>query len=219
MRHRVAGYKLGRDTEHRKAMRRNMAIALFTHGQITTTLPKAKSVQPLVEKLITTARKGDLNSRRRVVKVIGNPIDIPFDLKDRERKDLRADGYRVNRYHELQDGPRVVQKLFNEIAPRYADRPGGYTRIVKLATHRIGDGADLCVLQLVGDEEGPQVSGRYSRRRQKANNRAAFAARVRKATGNSDSQTTADTAPSPQGASGQVAEKPESDATDNLDES
>ncbi len=181
MRHRVAGYKLGRDTEHRKALRRNLAIALFTHGQITTTLPKAKSVQPFIEKLITTARRGDLTARRRVAKAIGNPILMPFDLKDKQRKELRADGYRVNSYHELQDGPRVLQKLFGEIAPRYADRPGGYTRIIKLARHRIGDGADLCVLQLVGNEEGPQVAGRFSRRREKANNREAFAARVRKA--------------------------------------
>jgi len=181
MRHKVAGRTLGRKTNHRIAMWRNMAVALFTHGQITTTLPKAKSVQPFVEKLITTARRGDLTARRRVVKAIGNPILVPFDLKDHDRKALRADGYRVNSYHELQDGPRVVQKLFDEIAPRYADRPGGYTRIIKLARHRIGDGADLCVLQLVGDEDGPQVAGRFSRRREKANHREAFAARVRKA--------------------------------------
>lgn len=195
MRHRMAGFKLGRDTEHRKALRRNLAIALFTHGQITTTLPKAKSVQPFIEKLITTARRGDLTARRRVVKAIGNPILVPFDLKDHERKELRADGYRVNSYHELQDGPRVVQKLFSEIAPRYADRPGGYTRIIKLAQHRIGDGSDLCVLQLVGDEEGSQVSGRYSRRREQANNREAFAARVRKTGAGNAAEAQADAEP------------------------
>lgn len=214
MRHRVAGFKLGRDTEHRKAMRRNMAIALFTHGQITTTLPKAKSVQPFVEKLITTARRGDLTARRRVEKAIGNPILVPFDLKDHERKDLRADGYRVNSYHELQDGPRVLQKLFSDIAPRYTDRPGGYTRIIKLAKHRIGDGSDLCVLQLVGDEEGSQVSGRYSRRREKANNREAFAARVRKAAAADTSADASTEAPAEQADTAPV-EEATNDATTN----
>ncbi len=176
MRHRVAGYKLGRDTEHRSAMRRNMAIALFTHGQITTTVPKAKSVQPFVEKIITAARRGDLAARRRVLKAIGDPFIVNFDVKH----DDAPDSYQVNRYGDLVGGPRVVQKLFDEIGPRYADRAGGYTRIVRLASHRIGDGADLCVLQLVGDEEGPQVAGQYSRRRDKANRRMEFAARLRK---------------------------------------
>ena len=75
----------------------------------------------------------------------------------------------------------MVKKLFDEIAPRYADRSGGYTRIIRLGKHRIGDGGDLCVLQLVGQEEsGPQVSGQYSRRRDKANHRMEVAARLRK---------------------------------------
>ena len=169
MRHRCAGYKLGRDTEHRKALWRNQAIALFTHGQITTTLPKAKSVRPFVEKLITLARKGDLASRRRVISAIGDPI-----LMSEE------DEVQRNRFGEVVGGPRVVKKLFDEIAPRYTDRPGGYTRIVRLGRSRIGDGGDLCLLQLVGDEDGPQVSGRFSRRRAMANNRMTFAAKLRK---------------------------------------
>lgn len=181
MRHRVAGYKLGRDTEHRLALRRNLAIALFTHGQITTTVPKAKSVKPFVEKLITAARKSSLGSRRRVIKAIGDPILVDRDLKAAERKDLAVDGYKVNKYYELLDGPRVVKKLFDDIGPKYADRNGGYTRIVRLGKRRIGDGTDLCVLQLVGDEEGPQVSGQYSRRRDKANRRMEFAAQRRRA--------------------------------------
>jgi large subunit ribosomal protein L17 len=181
MRHRVAGYKLTRDSEDRRALRRNLAIALFTHGQITTTLPKAKSVRPFVERLITIARKGDLTSRRRVIAKLGDPIYVPFDIKSKERKDLRSRGYKVNKYYELQDGPRLVKRLFDEIAPQYRDRPGGYTRIIKLAKHRIADGADLCVLQLVGKEQGPQVAGQFSRRRDKANHRMEFAAKVRKA--------------------------------------
>lgn len=180
MKHRVAGYKLGRDTEHRRAMWRNMAISLFTHGQITTTLPKAKSIKPFVEKLITEARKGTLTARRNVIKELGDPILVDRDLKDYTRSELRADGYKVNKFHELQDGPRVVAHLFENIAPRYTDRDGGYTRIVRLGMHRLGDGGDLCVLQLVGDEEGPQVSGQFSRRREKANKRMEFAAQLRK---------------------------------------
>ena len=184
MRHRVYGYKLGRNTSHRKAMWRNMAIALFTHQQITTTVQKAKSVQPLVEKVITMARRGDLASYRRVIKVLGNPIIVDFDVKEvdrAERRAMKADGYVINKYGELLRGPKLVKKIFEEIAPKFADRPGGYTRIVRLGKHRIGDGADLCVLQLVGDEEGPQVSGQYSRRREKANRRMEFAAKLRKA--------------------------------------
>lgn len=179
MRHRIAGYKLGRDTEHRIAMRRNMAIALLTHGQITTTLPKARAVQPMVEKIITTAKRGTLAARRQVIKAIGNPLHVDFDVKAVDPAGVPR--HKINRYGELVSGPRVVARLFDEIAPRYADRPGGYTRIVKLGKHRVGDGGDLCVLQLVGGEDGPQVSGQYSRRRDKANKRMEFAAKRRKA--------------------------------------
>jgi len=172
MRHRVAGYKLSRDAEHRRADRRNLAVALFTHGQITTTIPKAKMVQPFVERLITAARKGDLASRRRVIAELGDRIMV---------KDDRDESVKRNKYGELTGGPKVVKKLFAEIAPRYAERAGGYTRLVKLGTHRLGDGSDLCVLQLVtGEEDGPQVGGQFSRRRQKANRRMEFAAKVRK---------------------------------------
>jgi large subunit ribosomal protein L17 len=171
MRHRIAGYKLGRDTEHRMAMRRNMAISLLTHEQITTTVPKAKSLQPFVERLITWARKGDLAARRRVLKSIGDPVMVKFD----EDPDVVR-----NKYGELVSGPKLVKKLFDEIGPRFADRDGGYTRIVRLGKHRIGDASDLCVIQLVGGEEGPQVRGQYSRRRDKANRRMEFAAERRR---------------------------------------
>ena len=177
MRHRVAGFKLSRTTAHRKAMRRNMAIALFTHGQITTTVPKAKSLKPLVEKLITLARQGHLTARRRVLKVLGDPIMITHDDDPNVER---------NRYGELTGGPRLVKKLFDEIGPKYADRHGGYTRIVRLGRHRLGDGGDLCVLQLVGDEEGPNVAGQYSRRREKADRRMTFAAQLRKRRASSD---------------------------------
>jgi len=181
-RHRVSGRKLSRNTPHRKAMWRNMAISLLTHKQITTTLPKAKSLQPMVEKLITLAKKGDLASRRRVMQQIGNPIMVDRDLTDFDRNELRREGYKVNKYHELKDGPRLVKHLFDDIAPQYMDREGGCTRIVRLGTHRIGDAGDLCVIQLLGEEDkdAPQVAGEYSRRRQKADRRMEFAARLRR---------------------------------------
>jgi len=147
MRHRVGGYKLSRHTHHRRAMWRNMAVSLFTHGQITTTIPKAKSVQPFVERLITLARKGDLAARRRVIAKLGDLIMVKGD----DDADVKR-----NKYGEVVGGPRLVKKLFDEIAPTYADRSGGYTRVVRLGTHRIGDGGDLCVLQLVGGEDGPR---------------------------------------------------------------
>ncbi len=171
MRHRIAGYKLNRDTEHRLALHRNLVVALFTHGQITTTVPKAKSVKPFAEKLITAARKGDLASRRRVLARLQDRIIVKNDNDEDAKR---------NKYGELVGGPRIVKKLFDEIAPRYANRPGGYTRIVRLGKHRKGDGGDLCVLQLVGDESGPQVAGQHSRRRDKANHRMEVAAKLRK---------------------------------------
>ncbi len=173
MRHRVRGFKLGRKTNHRQAMWRNMAVSLFTHGQITTTVPKAKSVKPFVEKLISAAKQGDLASRRRVLKMIGDRIMI---------KSEDDPAIQRNKYGEITGGPKVVKVLFDEIAPKFADRTGGYTRIIKLTKHRIGDGSSLCVLQLVGgdDESGPQVSGQYSRRRDKANKRMERAAALRK---------------------------------------
>lgn len=180
MRHRVSGFKLNRDSEHRIADRRNAAISLFTYGQITTTIPKAKALKPFVEKLITLARKDTLAHRRQVVSAIGNPFLIDRDLKEFGRKELKNDGIIVNKYHELKKAPRVVAKLFTVIGPEMAERQGGYTRIIKLGTHRVGDATDLCILQLVGNEEGPQVSGDYSRRRQKANRRMEFAAKLRK---------------------------------------
>ena len=173
MKHGVYGRKLGRKTNHRIAMWRNMANALFTHNQITTTIPKAKSLQPFVEKLISAAKKGDLASRRRVIaKLGGDKIMIRHEDDENVAR---------NKYGEVTGGTTISKHLFDEIAPRYADRTGGYTRIIKLGVSRIGDGGDLCVIQLVGTEEaGPQSSGSSSRRRDKANKRMEYAAKLRK---------------------------------------
>ena len=134
MRHRNRGRSLSRDTEHRIALRRNMAQSLFEHGSIETTLPKAQEVKGYVEKLITIAKRGDLTARRRVIQI----------MQDRRLTDADQEF----------TGQSVVQKLFSEIAPKFADRPGGYTRIVKLGKYRIGDGGDLCLLSLVDEGMG-----------------------------------------------------------------
>jgi large subunit ribosomal protein L17 len=187
MRHGIAGYKLSRTTEHRKALFRNLAAALFQHGQITTTHTKAKAVQPFVEKLITLARKGDLHARRRAFAI----------LRDRKLINVIKGGAEP----EQVEDKTLLQKLFSDIAPQYADRSGGYTRIIKLGTHRIGDGGDKVVLQLVGTEDGPKVKGRYSRRRKVQDNRTAYAAKLRKdakAPAATEAETPAPQAPAPE---------------------
>src|ERR1017187_3200598 len=117
MRHRLAGKHLNRNATHRLAMYRNLAMALFRHERIITTLPKAKAVRPFVEKLITMARKNTLHARRLVASRLG-PAAV---AKVKPEKDDKGEA----------DHRSVLQKLFTEIAPRYHDRPGGYTRILK----------------------------------------------------------------------------------------
>jgi len=170
MRHRKAGYKLGRTTAHRTSTLRNLTAGLFEHGQITTTIPRAKAVQPFAERLITLAKRGDLHARRLAAARLNDRI-MASDEDALER----------NRYGEIRKGPKLIKHLFEEIGPRFKDRPGGYTRIVKLDKRRLGDGGALCVLQLVGDEEGPEIGGRVSVRRRIADGRTEFAAKLRKA--------------------------------------
>lgn len=167
MRHRVHGYKLNRDTEHRTAMFRNLVAGLFEHGQITTTKQKAKAVQPMAEKLITLAKRGNLHARRRAISILRDRI-----MCDNEDKITR------NRNGDVVKGPKLIRHLFEEIGPKYADRNGGYTRIVKLGTHRLGDGGDLVMLQLVGDEGGPEIGGLSSNRRDTAARRREFAEKL-----------------------------------------
>lgn len=156
-RHMLRGRQLSRDTDHRKALRRNMAQSLFENGKIRTTLPKAKEVKSFVERLITLAKVGDLNSRRRVISA----------MQDRRLVD------------ESQEftGQTVVQKLFSEIAPKLKDRAGGYTRIIKTADYRIGDGGSIVILQLLTEENAPKGTARRSAglRRKRNEKRHAFA--------------------------------------------
>ena len=120
MRHRMSGRKLNRTKEHRKAMFSNMAAALIKHEQIKTTLPKAKDLRPIVEKLITLGKRGRLHDRRRAFAM------------------LRDDA--------------TTAKLFDSLADRYADRSGGYTRVIK-AGYRYGDTAPMAVIELVERDE------------------------------------------------------------------
>lgn len=205
MRHRKAGRKLGRTTAHREAMLRNMATSLFQHGQIVTTLPKAKTLQPFVEKIVTLAKRGDLHARRQVIAKLGGDrkgfdwLYIPKDANEDERQHVEnlrerasqyfdlpsSDSVERNRYGEIRKAPSVVSHIFENIAPRYTDRPGGYTRIVKLGYHRVGDAAELVVIQFVGAEDGPELGsiGGGSSRRRTADKRTAFAAKLRKSGG------------------------------------
>ena len=189
MRHRVYGKKLNRDSDHRRAMLRNLAAGLFEHGEIKTTMPKAKAVQPFVEKIITISKEGTFRARRRIEARLNDRRihswvadgNVPDARKDIPYFDLPDAGeIEFNRYGEVRKAPRLVQHIMTKIAPMFADRNGGYTRIVKLGEHRFGDGTDLVLLQLTGFEEGPEVGGGVSGRRRQADRRTTFAAKLRK---------------------------------------
>jgi len=135
MRHRVAGRQLGRTKEHRLAMRRNLVASLIEHETVSTTIEKAKEVKPFAEKLITLAKKGSLQSRRRAIALLGNR-----DIVDYQEGAVVKKG-------------TIIGKLFSELGPRYLDRPGGYTRIIPLSLRRLGDNGQLVLLQLIGAEE------------------------------------------------------------------
>lgn len=113
----MAGYrKLGRPTDQRKAMLRNLVTSLLENGRIETTLPKAKETRSITEKMITLGKRGDLHARRQA---------LAYITKE-----------------------EVVKKLFDEISPKYADRNGGYTRILRIGPRR-GDAAEMVILELI----------------------------------------------------------------------
>jgi len=185
MRHRIAGRQFSIDTDHRKAMLRNLAAGLFEHGQIETTISRAKAVQPMIEKIITIAKRGTLSSRRLITSKLTDR-KIHVWVADPNVKDWKKDNayfelpdkseVEFNRYGEVRKAPRLVQHIMTKIGPMFADRDGGYTRIIKLGKRRLGDGVDLVLLQLVGKEEGPELGGGDSHRRTKAEKRRKFAA-------------------------------------------
>jgi len=127
VRHRMDGYKLGRLTQHRWALFRNLLVALFRHERITTTEAKAKAVRGLAEQLITLAKRENLHARRQVLSMVPDT--------------------------------EVVSRLFDTVAARFADRPGGYTRILKNGVRR-GDAAPMVLLELVDRPEAPAEKGK-----------------------------------------------------------
>jgi large subunit ribosomal protein L17 len=134
MRHNLAHRKLGRVTEHRLALLRNQAIALLRHERIETTMPKAKELRPFVERLITIAKRGvaagDANGRALHARRL-----VMAEIPDKT----------------------VVGKLFETLAPRFAERPGGYTRILRVGFRR-GDSAEVAQVELVGSEYNPRTA-------------------------------------------------------------
>ena len=132
MRHRVAYRKLGRVTEHRIAMLRNQASALIEHERIQTTVARAKELRPFVERIISVAKRS-LSAPEGSSRSVTARRVVAQDLHDRD----------------------VVVKLFDTIAPRYADRPGGYTRLLRLG-YRRGDSAEVAEVELIGSEYDPK---------------------------------------------------------------
>ena len=148
MRHNVAHRKLGRVTEHRVALLRNQAIALLRHERIETTMPKAKELRPFVERLITVAKRG-----AAATGVQGKALHA--------RRLVLA---------ELPDSD-VVGKLFDTLVPRFAERPGGYTRILRVGFRR-GDAAEVAQVELVGSEYDPRKAEAESAEKEAAKPKA-----------------------------------------------
>ncbi len=133
MRHRVAHRKLGRVTEHRLSLLRNQAQALLRHERISTTVAKAKELRPFVEHLITVAKRG-IADGDDTIRAVNARRTVRRDLADRA----------------------IAAKLFDTIAPRFADRPGGYTRMLRIGFRR-GDAAELAQVELIGSEYNPDL--------------------------------------------------------------
>ena len=154
MRHKVAGFKLGRTTSHRRSLLRNMVTSLIIEERIETTVPKAKALRPRIEKMITLGKKGDLAARRKAAAYV---------MTD-----------------------EALTKLFDTLGPRFGDRNGGYTRIVR-TTWQKGDGADKAFIELLGSE---QILD--EKRQKRAETRAKKAEETRKAMEEAEAQQKAD---------------------------
>ena len=138
MRHLKSGRRLNRNASHRQALMRNLALALFRHERIITTVAKAKAARGFIERLITLAKRNTLHARRLVLSRLGPPstAEVKPD-EDPKKADTRT----------------ILNKLFNEIAPRFASRPGGYTRVVKRHERRLGDAGETAFLELLKEGE------------------------------------------------------------------
>lgn len=141
MRHRMKGRRLSRSMGHRRALRKNLISDLLAHEEIVTTEAKARMLRPAAERIITIAKRGLSKGNSSAVHA-------------RRLVAARINRFRTIEHEDEYEEIDVVQKLFNEIAPRYTDRPGGYTRIIKLP-RRVGDNAKMAMVQLV---EGADVA-------------------------------------------------------------
>lgn len=197
-------------------MQRNLAQSLFEHGQIRTTLTKAKDLRPFAERLITLAKRahqGNLTARRQLHKLMGERSLIPAehrgayaDLSDAKRRQVMI--ARSGRRHRTGAGKgrldftaeSVTHRLIETVAPRYDDRAGGYTRIIRLADRRIGDSSSLAILQLLGDEQSPGsvTKPRKSARQVRADARYAAVVKASKAAARAKHESGALTQPEDQ---------------------
>ena len=134
MRHGYSSYKLKRNIAHRDALLRNLVTSVIEHERVITTVPKAKAIKPLVEKMITLAKRDTLHTRRQAAAFV--------------------------------ESPAAVKKLFDKLGTRFGQRPGGYTRIVRLG-NRKGDGAEQAMIELVGSELVKRAADRAKRREEK----------------------------------------------------
>jgi large subunit ribosomal protein L17 len=134
MRHKLGGYKLKRNVAARRSLFRGLVTSIIEHERVITTVPKAKAVRPLVEKMITLAKRDTLHTRRQAAAFI--------------------------------ESPAALQKLFDKLGTRFGQRPGGYTRIVRLG-NRKGDGAEQAMIELVGSELVKRAAERAKRREEK----------------------------------------------------
>src|SRR5438094_7763627 len=150
MRHKVAGYKLGRTTSHRRSLLRNLVTSLIIEERIETTVPKAKALRPQIEKMITLGKRGDLPARRQAAAY------------------LMTD--------------EALRKLFDTIGPRFGDREGGYTRIIRAGWQK-GDGADKAFIELLGSEQLQE-----EKRQKRAETRAKRTAEAKKAMEEAEAQ-------------------------------
>ncbi len=206
MRHRMHFRKLNRTSEHRWALRRNMAQSFFEHGKLVTTLPKAKNIQPFIEHLISLAVRsrtcatkddaaGSLGARRLIEKLMGNRFFIPANhraaydqMSDAARaKTLRMVSGRRYRTGEPRGrldftGESIVHRLIHSVAKGFEDRPGGYTRLIRLSDTRLGDSAPLAMIRLLGEEAAPMslTKPKKSARQRRTDSRYALAVKMTK---------------------------------------
>jgi large subunit ribosomal protein L17 len=144
MRHRKSGRRLGRNSSHRKAMYRNMVTSLMLHGRIRTTAAKAKELRSIADRVITLGKKV-------------TPSAIAAAGDEAHKKVLTARRvHNIRRARRLVNNPEALNKVFNEYAERYTERPGGYTRILKLS-NRPGDNAPMAMIELVVDHPDADV--------------------------------------------------------------